>query len=70
MKKFEKFIIYFFSFIFFPAGLIIWLVSMFNQNQEFKSVGRKALYFAAASFCLQLLIGVLNFIVYTNIKLV
>lgn len=69
MKKFEKFIIYFFSFIFFPAGLIIWLVSMFNQNHEFKSVGRKALYFAAASLCLQLLIGVLNFIVYTNIKL-
>jgi len=55
--------------IFFLAGLIIWLVSMFNQNQVFKSVGRKALYFAAASFCLQLLIGVLNFVVYTNIKL-
>jgi len=55
--------------IFFPEGLIIWLVSMFNQNQEFKSVGRKALYFAAASFCLQLLIGVLNFVMYTNIKL-
>jgi len=69
MNKFEKAIVYFFSFIFFPSGLIIWLVSMFSQNQQFKSVGRTALYVAAASFALQLLIGILNFVAYTNIKL-
>ncbi|TKI56554.1 hypothetical protein E8L90_14365 [Brevibacillus antibioticus] len=69
MKKFEKGIIYFFSFIFFPIGLIVWIVSLFNQNQQFKSVGRTALYFAATSFCIQILRGVLNFVLYTNTTL-
>ncbi|NQF14976.1 hypothetical protein HPY31_13750 [Brevibacillus sp. HB1.3] len=69
MNKFEKGIVYFFSFIFFPIGLIVWIVSFFNQNQQFKSVGRTALYIAAASLCIQMLIGVLNFVVYTNITL-
>ncbi|ATF14012.1 hypothetical protein HPY28_18240 [Brevibacillus sp. HB1.2] len=67
MNKFEKGIVYFFSFVFFPIGLIIWVVSLFNQNQQFKSVGRTALYIATVSFCIQLLIGVLNFVVYANI---
>ncbi|BAH45721.1 conserved hypothetical protein [Brevibacillus brevis NBRC 100599] len=69
MNKFEKGIVYFFSFIFFPIGLIVWITSFFNQNQQFKSVGRTALYIAAASLCIQILIGVLNFVVYTNITL-
>lgn len=69
MNKFEKGIVYFFSFIFFPIGLIVWIASFFNQNQQFKSVGRTALYIAAASLCIQILIGVLNFVVYTNITL-
>ncbi|EJL40649.1 hypothetical protein [Brevibacillus agri] len=69
MSKLEKGIIYLFSFIFCPVGLIVWIVSMFNQNQQFKSVGRVALYVAATSFCLQLIIGVLNFVWYSNIKI-
>lgn len=69
MNKFEKGIVYLFSFIFFPIGLIVWITLFFNQNQEFKSVGRTALYIAAASLCIQILIGVLNFVVYTNITL-
>ncbi|QDS33773.1 hypothetical protein FPS98_07080 [Brevibacillus brevis] len=67
MNKLEKGIVYFFSFVFFPIGLIIWIVSFLNQNQPFKSVGRTALYIAAVSFCIQLLLGVLNLVVYTNI---
>lgn len=69
MRKFEKGIVYFFSFVFFPIGLIVWIVSLFNQNHHFKSVGRTALYIAAASFCIQILIGVLNFVLYTNLTL-
>lgn len=69
MNKLEKGIVYFFSFIFFPIGLIVWIASFFNQNQQFKTVGRIALYIAAASLCIQILIRVLNFVVYTNITL-
>ncbi|WNC16596.1 hypothetical protein [Brevibacillus brevis] len=69
MNKLEKAIIYLFSFIFFPIGLIIWIVSWFNQSQPFKRVGRTALYVAAASFCIHIIIGILNFVLYANIKL-
>lgn len=69
MNNFEKGIIYLFSFIFFPVGLIVWMITLFNQKQQYKSVGRTALYVAAASFFLQFLIGVLNFVWYTNATL-
>ncbi|KMZ44539.1 hypothetical protein AC624_27495 [Bacillus sp. FJAT-27238] len=69
MNKFEKGIVYFFSFIFFPIGLIVWIASFFNQNHQFKIVGRTALFIAAASLGIQILIGVLNFVMYTNITL-
>lgn len=69
MRKFEKGIVYFFSFVFFPIGLIVWIVSLFNQDRQFKSVGRTALYIAAASFSILLLIQVLSFVLYTKITL-
>ena len=68
MRTFEKGIVYFFSFVFFPIGLIVWIVSLFNQNQQFKSVGRTALYIAAASFCILLLIQVLSFVLYFKLQ--
>ncbi|WP_289135650.1 hypothetical protein [uncultured Brevibacillus sp.] len=69
MSKFEKVILYILSFILFPVGFITWIISLFNQNPQMKKVGRTALYFSRASFCLQLLIGVANFILYTNVTL-
>ncbi|RNB55017.1 hypothetical protein EDM57_15385 [Brevibacillus gelatini] len=65
MNNLEKGIIYLFSFIFFPVGLIVWIITVFNQNPQYKSVGRTALYVAAGSLCLQFLIRVLNFVWYT-----
>lgn len=69
MNKVEKGIVYLFSFLFFPVGLIIWLVSLFNENQQFKRVGRTALYLSAVSFFIQILIGALNLSIYTNMTL-
>jgi len=67
MSKFEKVILYILSFILFPIGVITWIISLFNQNPQMKKVGRTALYFSLASLCIQILIGVANFILYTNV---
>ncbi|GIO05027.1 hypothetical protein J31TS6_10550 [Brevibacillus reuszeri] len=67
MSKFEKAMLYILSFILFPVGFITWIISLFNQNPQMKKAGRTALYFSLASFCLQLLIGVANYILLTNV---
>ncbi|GED72363.1 hypothetical protein BRE01_60650 [Brevibacillus reuszeri] len=67
MNHFEKVILYILSFILFPIGFITWIISLFNQSQQMKKVGRTALYFSLVSFCLQILIGAANYILYTNV---
>ncbi|MEJ8546958.1 hypothetical protein [Brevibacillus borstelensis] len=63
MNKLEKIIVLVFSFLFFPIGLIMWIVSMVSKNPDVKKIGRTALYAACLSFCIQIAIGIMNFIV-------
>jgi hypothetical protein len=62
MNKFEQGILYVFSFFFFPIGVVMWIVTLYNQNQQMKTIGRKALYCSIAAICFYLMIGILNFV--------
>lgn len=62
MNNFEKVILYVFSFLFFPIGVIMWVISLFKQDLQMKKIGRTALYVAMVSFSIQLSIGVVNFV--------
>lgn len=62
MNNFEKVILYVFSFLFFPIGVIMWIISLFKQDLQMKKIGRTALYVAIVSFSIQIAVGVVNFV--------
>ncbi|QDX93171.1 hypothetical protein EEL32_24315 [Brevibacillus laterosporus] len=63
MNKFGRFMLYFFSFLFFPLGIIFWLVFLLETDSSVKKFGRNCLYSALYSFALFVTIGVINFVV-------
>ncbi|USG64770.1 hypothetical protein NDK47_22000 [Brevibacillus ruminantium] len=67
MNKWEQIIVYLFSFLFFPIGIIVWIVSLFAQNPPLKKIGRRALFVAFASFIIFTGIGFLNFITFKTV---
>ncbi|AMR03760.1 MULTISPECIES: hypothetical protein [Bacillus cereus group] len=66
MNLFEKILLYILSFIFFPIGIITWIISLFSKDPK-KQVGRICLYIALISFILLAGLGIITFFTMTTI---
>ncbi|WP_232699950.1 hypothetical protein [Brevibacillus daliensis] len=63
MRKFEEIILYIFSFIFVPIGIIFWIITLFKEDLQIKKIGRRTMYISFVSLMLFMMIGVVNFVV-------
>ncbi|MEN1934124.1 hypothetical protein AAIE21_00625 [Paenibacillus sp. 102] len=61
MHSFEKAILYTFSFIFFPVGIITWIISLFSKDPERRKAGRVCIYTALVSFIAFTTLGIISF---------
>lgn len=63
MNKFECFLLYFFSLLFFPLGIILGLAFLLGKDSSIRRVGRNCLFSALYSFAVLVTVGVINFVV-------
>lgn len=68
MHSFEKAILYIFSFIFYPIGIIVWIISLFSKDPERRKIGRVCIYTALVSFILLTTLGIISFYTITTIS--
>ncbi|WIY59677.1 hypothetical protein [Bacillus arachidis] len=68
MHSFEKAILYVFSFILYPIGIIAWIISLFSKDPEKRKAGRVCIYTALVSFILFTTLGIISFYSITSIS--
>ncbi|PDY47183.1 hypothetical protein [Bacillus pseudomycoides] len=68
MPSFEKAILYIFSFIFYPIGIVVWIISLFSKDPERRKIGRICIYIALVSFILFTTLGIISFYSITTIS--
>ncbi|PED06868.1 hypothetical protein [Bacillus pseudomycoides] len=68
MPSFEKAILYIFSFIFYPIGIVVWIISLFSKDSERRKIGRICIYIALVSFILFTTLGIISFYSITTIS--
>ncbi|MEH7458781.1 hypothetical protein V7183_16580 [Bacillus sp. JJ1127] len=68
MYSFEKAILYIFSFIFYPIGIIVWIISLFSKDPERRKIDRICIYTALVSFILFTTLCIINFYSITTIS--
>ncbi|MEY8349454.1 hypothetical protein AALF16_14295 [Bacillus cereus] len=61
MHSLEKAILYIFSFLFYPIGIIAWIISLFSKNPEKRKIGRVCVYTALISFVIFTTLGIITF---------
>ncbi|WP_309232375.1 MULTISPECIES: hypothetical protein [unclassified Bacillus (in: firmicutes)] len=52
--------LYIFSFIFYPIGIIVWVISLFSNDPERRKTGRVCIYTALVSFILFTMLGIIS----------
>lgn len=62
MNTMERGVLYVISFLFFPFGFLVWLLSLVSQDPHMQKNGRIAFYIALVSVGVFIFIGVANFI--------
>lgn len=68
MHSFEKAVLYIFSFIFYPIGIIGWIISLFSKDPERRKISRVCIYTALISFILFTTLGIISFYSITTIS--
>lgn len=61
MHPLKKAILYIFSFIFYPIGIIAWVISLFSKDPEKRKTGRVCVYTALISFVIFTTLGIITF---------
>ncbi|MDZ5606783.1 hypothetical protein U2I54_06625 [Bacillus pseudomycoides] len=68
MTHLSRYFYYTFSFIFYPIGIIAWIISLFSKNPERRKIRRVCIYTALVSFIVFSTLGIISFYSITTIS--